>query len=212
MTQPPDDLRASVLNAVAQESSPTRAQTQQRLGRLLIGTVLAMMAAAFVVGANPGERDLGRVLLVAGGLAVMVAAGLIAILWRNLPNSGGRVALALAIAAPLLLVLVGADPSRPSMTTTLGAHAACALMTVAVAVGPAAALLFARRWSDPINPTRTAALAVAAASGFSALLVHLHCPDAGLHHLALGHAAPIWILIGCGVLFGRRIVWPRTTP
>ena len=182
--------------------------------------------------ARPWTRDAGRVALLQGGVALVVAAtlgtrnwssplanhlalGLVGALLLALATVGSVLALApgrrrprlllwLVPVIPLLLVVAG---NGVHTATTMRSAMPCLLTVLLTAVVPLAVGLALLR-GMALDAPRAAALGLSAAStGLFAL--HWHCADGSGSHLLCFHALP-WLAVGLLAIPLRRAI-PTTS-
>jgi hypothetical protein len=214
MLQP--DLKHRVVAAVASEASPTR---RQRTARTAIPVVSALAVPlvlfALLGGVRVAPRPLWLVATTALGTSAIAAFALFVAFGRGrsmLGRTPGAL-LCVAVFAPIAFLCwkLGASSSVPHMLDAWPARPGlrCFGMTMALAVWPLVALGWARSGSDAVHP-RALGLALGVATGAAAAtLVDLWCPVGHLHHLLVGHVAPIALLGGAGSLVGARILGIR---
>ena len=207
--EPPSDLRARVLDAVARSPMPDRRQVRLREVGLLIAAGAATCALfAFFGGVRVGPRPMPLVIATAVGTAVIAVAAL----WLGVARGKSMIGrprawlLATAVLAPLAYLawkvastvpfpeMDAAWPERPGWR--------CFRLCLYFAAPPFAALLYLRRRSDPVHPRAMGAAIGASVSAAATVLVDLWCPVAHLPHLVLGHLLPMALMAAAGAWLG----------
>ena len=113
-----------------------------------------------------------------------------------------------ALAAWVLLLVVGLATEPALETAMLGKRDHCFWQTVIFGVPSSALLLFAARGLLPLWPRATGALAGAAAAAWPALLMQLGCMYEPGHALGY-HLSAIPLLAALGALVGPRVLARR---
>jgi hypothetical protein len=201
-------LRQRVLAAVQAEPAPSR-DLVAAVDAWRIAGALAVTLALFAVrgGVRIGDRPWSLVVATAlGAVAVMVAAGFVALARGRSMLGPPRARLWAMVAATPLVLLAWKwtwsscfDAHGP---TRLGLR--CLGLSLAMAAAPMAALLGGRVRSHPLHPAATGAAVGAAVGAMSWTLVDLWCPVGYLQHLLIGHVLPLALIIGSGVFAGQR--------
>ncbi len=201
-------LREKVLAAAQAFPVPPRPAEQERTRS--VATIAVAAAAAVTVlwiSGGPGHaagRPFDISLWIVGGTAVIAAAATALALPRArsmLPRSRGALLSAIAIVPVLTGLWIGswhgvyADPF-------VRTGVRCFALTALTAPWPFVALVRLRRRPDPIHPALTGGGLGAAAGAWSAVMVELWCPLATPRHVALGHVAPLVLLVVAGAAIG----------
>jgi hypothetical protein len=171
---------------------------------------LLVLLATYGVVVVGGLIALGRKGIVLNSASPVVVVGL-AILILGLVGGGAYVALAptrhrfrwapVAVGAALIAVLqlVGGSGNAP-VRGFLSGLMGCLTSELVLSIPPMilALVLLCR---SAFQPVRAFAAGLSAA-GVSLFVLHLHCPDGTVEHIALGHIAP-WLLLSWVALFLR---------
>ena len=174
-----------------------------------IVAVGAMAAILRLVGgtAHAAGRPDDVTLWVVGGMALLaVAATALALPPRRsmLPRPAGQL-IAVMVGVPLLagvwISLWHAAYADPFVR----AGFRCFALTAATAPWPFAALAFLRRRADPVHPAMSGGGLGAAAGAWAAAMVELWCPLADSGHVAVGHVAPLVLIVLAGAAAGARL-------
>ena len=168
-----------------------------------------MALALWIVGgpAHAAGRPVEVTLWIVGGTALLAIAATALALPRArsmLPRSRGELIAAIA-GAP---ILIGAwiaiwHPAYADPLVRTGFR--CFVLTALTAPWPFVALVRLRPRPDPVHPELTGAGLGAIAGAWSAVMVELWCPIASPDHVALGHVAPLVLLVAAGALAGRLL-------
>lgn len=210
----PADLKARLLEDVANRPSPTRREGVVN-AIIFVATGVAVAASLFFAFGGVGHGAGRPVWFVGATLAgwIVVASWATWIAWRR--RNG-----ALGPPLPWLVVVVCATPvvlfaymllwnvAYPESLVPVQGRIGfkCLGLSLAMALWPLVALAFARRASDPVHPRATGAALGAASGAWSGVLVDLWCPASNPSHIALGHVLPIVILSLVGIVLGKRII------
>lgn len=214
MTTP--SLKQRVLEAARGHPVPKRPDLASE--RLPIPAAMLLLAAGAMsvvlwIAGGPAHAA-GRPLevsawVVAGTALLAIAATALALppARSMLPRARGQL-LAVMAGVPLLIGLwVGlwhtayADPY-----TARGFR--CFALTALTAPWPFAALLALRRRFDPVQPLLSGGALGAAAGAWSAMMVELWCPLSSAGHVALGHVAPLVLVVLAGAVAGGLLLRP----
>jgi hypothetical protein len=121
-----------------------------------------------------------------------------------LPRASGQL-LAVMIGVPIVIGLwVGfwhSNYQEPFARTGFR----CFALTALTAPWPFVALAALRRRFDPVQPMLSGGALGAAAGAWAAVMVELWCPLSNASHLAIGHVAPLVVLVLAGAIAGRRL-------
>ncbi len=172
----------------------------------------AMTAALWISGgpAHAGGRPRDVTLWIVGGTAVIAVLATMLALPRArsmLPRSRGELIAAMA-SVPVLIGLWIGFWHGAYLDPFVRTGARCFALTALTAPWPFAALVRLRRRPDPIHSALTGGGLGAAAGAWSAVMVELWCPLADPNHVALGHVAPLVLLVAVGAFAGTRLFRP----
>jgi hypothetical protein len=211
--EPPPELRARLLAAVAERPAPSRREQRLRSAALAASAVLLPLAVFVGMGsAEQGPRSWALVAVTAAGTFVLAAAALSLALARGRRLLGLPSAwlVSVAVACPAAFAvwklvwssafgeMMLAWPERPGLR--------CFGLSLAFGLWPLVALALARRGSDPVHP-RSLGAALGAASGlWAGTLVDLWCPVGYPQHVLLGHVLPMLLLSALGAVAGARLL------
>lgn len=191
----PDPVRTALLNAA------------------LVALAVAGMSLPLFIAGGPAHAS-GRpaqigAWIVAGTALLAIAATAVALPpARSMLSRPRGYLLAVMIGVPLLVGLWIAfwHPSYADPFVRTGLR--CFALTALTAPWPFAALVSLRRRPDFVQPMFTGGALGAAAGAWSAAMVELWCPLADAGHVAVGHVAPLVLLVLGGALAGRRLFAP----
>lgn len=212
---PPDSLKARLLQTARNKPVPSRSSARTRLAGL-VALALAMTAATFFVMGGPerlGARPPGLTAAMVGGVLGVAALAT----WLAMPRGNSM----LPPSRRLLTTLVVATPVAVGLWTMLW-HLSyedpfqrfglrCFALTLATAPWPFIAMAYLRHRMDPVSPTLTGAALGATSGAWAAVMVTLWCPIADPGHVARGHALPIVVLALAGAALGARLFRARLT-
>lgn len=184
-------------------------RVQAALGLCLL--VILGVVAAYTDTPNPSALHLCCSGLWFGAVALLVALGLSDArantrLWRWLALGLGALGfyayLEARCTSHVALSEFFGDPTWRS-------HALfCGSFSLAAGAAALSGMLYLWRRTDPFNPQLSGSL-IGLASGIAgALAVGLKCPVTESWHLLLAHGAGVALLIGVGLLLGRRVLCP----
>lgn len=211
--EPPEALRARVLELVGRQPSPSRRELHRRtFAWSALGVVAPLVLFASLGGAEAGPRPWALLLATVAGTSGLSLVALSVALGRAGRTLGPTRAslVAVALVPPLLFLLwklgcsalfegmLAAWPSRPGLR--------CFGVSLLFGVVPLVTFLIARRGSDPVHPRSLGAALGAAGGLWAATLVDLWCPVAYPIHVVLGHVLPALLLAGAGAALGARLL------
>jgi hypothetical protein len=162
---------------------PSSRPTVMLVGTSLGAAVIAVLAAAIVLGRGGTMLGRSRRLLIA--VAALVPTALMA--WKTLWSAA-----------------FGTLDESPR----LGYR--CLVMSLAMGALPLLLLVLGRRGGEPRHPKLLGAALGAAVGACAWFLVDLWCPVAGVWHLLRGHLPPVVLLGILGAALGGRIAAVRT--
>jgi hypothetical protein len=205
----PQGVRSRVLSLVTAQPVPQRSDRRPAAAGLAALVVLAMGSILMLCGgpANAVGRPSAVGSWVVGGMLALAAG----VTWVVLPPSRSMLGrprgplLAVAIGVPLFvgLWLLLWHTSYVDPYQRVGFR--CLALTAATAPWPFALLIHLSRRFEPRHPRLLGAALGAAAGAWAAVMVELWCPLADPAHVALGHVAPVVVLILASALVGRRL-------
>lgn len=167
--------------------------------------VLAIVAARAWPFAQTQHRSEMLSLLIGGCWLVLMTVS--AVWWLKPGSNGPRRVLMGSFAGLSVLTLLatsGFDPGGPFMDGMQCAIAECELAVIPLVLGLAFSLRFAAQ------PSHLALAALSASSG-GALVLHFHCGNGTVAHLAVFHLLPALVLAGLAVGV-RRLFRPGLVP
>lgn len=227
MTGPSPSLRDRVLEAARKDPTPPRGKHRASI-LLATAAALALSIALFFWwgGVRAGGVSGGRTLDRPGMLiaATAVGAGLLAfgVSWialargRSMTGRPTSVLLLVAALAPAALLLwkAGMSAAFEDMSVAWPERAGfrCLRLSFLFGAAPLAAWIWMRRGSDPVHPMAAGATIGIASGAFSWVLVDLWCPVGHVHHVLLGHVAPLVAFGIIGALAGELALRVRRTP
>lgn len=202
-----------VLAAARASPVPPRPQRSWWRDAAIVGATSAALGVALLIAGGPAHaagRPTAVELWVVAGTALLAVTATVLALPRSrsmLPRSRGELIAAMA-GVPLLIgvwiTVWHGSYDDPFVRTGLR----CFALTALTAPWPFAALVLLRRRPDPIHPALTGGGLGAAAGAWSAVMVELWCPLASPDHVALGHVAPLALLVAAGAVAGTRLFRP----
>lgn len=211
--EPPRELRARVLELVAQRPASSRRTVRRHtFAWAAVGVAVPVVLFALLGGMHAGPRP--GALLVAtvvgtGGLSLVSLSVAFGRSGRTLGPARSWL-LAGAFVPPLLLVLwkVGVSAAFSGMLEAWPARPGLRCFGVSLLFGivPLITFLLARRGSDPVHPRSLGAALGAAGGLWAATLVDLWCPVAFPVHVVLGHVLPALLLAAVGAVLGARVL------
>jgi hypothetical protein len=188
---------------------PERSDRRPASAGLAALAVLAMGSILMLYGgpANAVGRPAAVSSWVVGGMLALAAG----VTWVVLPPSRSMLGrargplLAVAIGVPIFvgLWLLLWHTSYVDPYQRVGFR--CLALTAATAPWPFALLTHLSRRFEPRHPRLLGAALGSAAGAWAAVMVELWCPLADPAHVALGHVAPVVVLILASALVGGRI-------
>jgi Negative regulator of sigma F len=206
---PSSVLKHRVLGSARAEPAPLRRERlRQSLTLVGLSWVIALGVFTFAGGPRPMGRPLTLVVGTAGGTAAIVALCVWVLLLRGRSSLGRSKLLMLPVAigaVPAILFWkvfwsMQFEGALNEWTTRPGFR--CLALTLAIAACPLMAFVFIRSSSDPKHPALTGFAAGVGVGSAATLLTDLWCPVAFIPHLLLGHALPVMLLGGIGMLLG----------
>ncbi len=233
---PPETLRLRLLEAARRQPVPRRSDAPPRWPLAIALAASAALAAyattlagetlwvgggladvaravaagmAFVLGlgtSTPGRPAIGGAWIVGGGIAIAVAATLLALPSRRSMLSPPRgQLLAVVLGVPVLvgawLLLWGTTYADPYMRVGWR----CIAHTLATAPWPFLALYRASRRLEPRLPGLTGAALGSAAGAWGAVMAEIWCPLTDGAHVLFGHVLPLVLMVGLGAAVGYRM-------
>lgn len=202
-------LKDRVLEASrAEPAPPRRERLRQSMALVGLSWVIALGVFALAGGPRPTGRPLALVVGTAGGTASIVAVCVWVLLLRGRSSLGRSKMLMLPVAlgaVPAILFWkvfwsMQFEGALNEWTTRPGLK--CLALTLAIAACPLLAFVLIRSSSDPKHPALTGFAAGVGVGAAATLLTDLWCPVAFIPHLLLGHALPVALLGGIGMLLG----------
>jgi hypothetical protein len=206
-------MKRTVLAAARLRPSPPR---RRRPPAALSVVVAAFaMAAVYALWGDRGHGG-GRPLAVGAWIVVGLAALALTVTWLVLPPRRSMLPpptarlLAVAVGVPVVVGawLVGWHATYADPFTRLGLR--CFVLTLALAPWPFVAIAAAARRAFAHRPWIVGAALGSAAGGWAAVVVEIWCPLADPQHVAIGHVAPLVVLVAAGALLAPRILGPGT--
>lgn len=202
-------LKERILKAAARVPSPTRTQGR-RLGAWLVALSLAIRIAIFAIMGGVAHSD-ARPLVFTVRLADGWALTSILLTWLVLRASAPRVSsggllAAAAILSPIALCAWASFFHEDYADPALREDWPCFVATMLGGAAPLASFLTLRRGIEPEYPGTLGAAAGAACGAWAGLFELLACPSTDAVHTALGHAAPIVVLVVIGFGRGTRVL------
>jgi hypothetical protein len=209
----PQGVRSRVLSLVAAQPVPQRSDRRPVSAGLVALAVLAMGSILMLSGgpANAAGRPAAVSSWVVGGMLALAAG----VTWVVLPPGRSMLGrprgplLAVAIGVPLFvgLWLLLWHTSYLDPYQRVGFR--CLALTAATAPWPFALLTHLSHRFEPRHPRLLGAALGSAAGAWAAVMVELWCPLADPAHVALGHVAPVVLLILASALAGGRLFGVR---
>jgi Negative regulator of sigma F len=205
-------LKERVLAAAAATPSQTRTQGR-RLTMSLVGLSSAVGLILFELAGGIGHaaaRPLHVTVRLADGWALAACWLTWMVTRQSAPRvRSRRVLLAASIASPLVMCAWAR-----CFHCTYGEFAAralgpCVAFTLLAAAAPLGASVGMWRGIEPDHPGSLGAAAGAMCGAWAGVLAFLWCPSMSAAHVALGHAAPVGLCTGLGLLFGRHALGVR---
>jgi hypothetical protein len=205
-------LKERILAAAAAAPSPTRSQ-----GRLLaaglVGLSVAIALTLFELAGGIGHAR-ARPLLITVRLAdgwALAASWLTWMLTRqSAPHVQSRRLLSAASVACPLVLCAWAHYFHGLYEQPLACDDwPCFALTLLIAASPLACSLGTRRGVEPDHPGSLGAATGAMCGAWAGVLALLWCPSTGASHIAIGHALPIALSTGVGMVLGRRTLRVR---
>lgn len=204
-------IKAEILRAAQGSPSPTRPEYLRSVKRALMLAALGSLATFAVFGGlRTSARPLPMLLAVSALLALLAALAT----WMALRPARSSLERPLWIT----LLVVALTPLLAFAVTTLGAAIfehdqavperpglRCFALTLLFAAPPLIAAVAARRHHASLHPSASAAIIGVAVGSWSALLVELWCPVGHWLHVALGHAAPVYLLSAIAYVAAKRM-------
>ena len=213
--EPPDAVRARVLQIVSRQPSPSRRDLRKRsLGWCVLGIALPLALFITFGGAEQATRPWPLIVATCAGTGALTLLALAVSLGRTGRTLGPSRAwlVGVALLFPILLLvwkvactavfegMMLAWPSRPGLR--------CFGTSLLYGLCPLVTFLLARRRSDPVHPAALGAAFGGAGGLWAATLVDLWCPVGYPVHVVIGHVAPALLLAGLGGFVGARILPP----
>jgi hypothetical protein len=204
------DAKTRLLEAVAREPSPARAEVQRRDAvRLTVGVGAALLLLIAFGGIHVASRPQGLVVgsvLAWSGVAVVVSA-LVMHRGRSMLGVPRRwLACAAVGVIPLLAAAWFVLPWPTDQRHALADDAVCFAISLVLAAGPLFALLGLRPEGDPVKPAVTGAAMGAAAGAWGAVFIDLHCEVVSSGHVLLGHLLPCLAMVLVGAAWGGSVL------
>jgi hypothetical protein len=206
---PTSSMKQRILAAARQRPSPPRGRRVP--GWLAIAGAALAMAAVYAAWGGP-RHAAGRPAAVATWIVVGLVALAIAVTALVLPPRRSMLApptarlLAVAAGVPVVVGawLMGWHAAYADPFAQFGVR--CFALTVALAPWPFVALAAATSRVFPDRPWSVGAALGSAAGAWAAVVVELWCPLADPRHVAIGHVAPLVVLVAAGTLLGPRLL------
>jgi hypothetical protein len=205
-------LKERILAATAAAPSPTRADGRRRTLWLVgLSTVIAMVVFELAGGIGHARaRPLLFTVRLADGWALAASWLTWMVTRQSAPRVHSHRLLSAASAVCPLALCAWAhyfhglyEPPPPCSDWP------CFALTLLTTATPLACFLAIRRGVEPDHPARLGAAAGAMCGAWAGVLALLWCPSTGTSHIAIGHALPIALSTGVGMLLGRRTLRVR---
>lgn len=211
---PPPELRDRVLAAVRAEPMPSRVSGSRRAAVVLAAGLLPSVAlSVYVGGPSTADRPVGFTVAVTLAWLGIAAVATLAAFSRGTSMLGRPASYRLAVATFTPVALLAASlvaalfwPETLADHSTMRDHVVCIVVTFVCSLGPLAAFAVLRRRSEPLMPRLTGAALGAAAGGWAAVTIELHCGHAAPDHVIAGHLLPVALVTLVGVLVGDGVL------
>jgi hypothetical protein len=208
-----DAARDRILSLAASRPSPTRAQSRQRARGLLVLAVVAAAAIFQAAGgvAHSAGRPLGFTLgIAAGATALAVFASTFALgRGRTMTGRPRPVLVTLSLAVPVLTMLWLVAWSGQYVEPFARIGYRCLGLTLAIGLLLLGTAVVVRRRTVAATPSATGAAIGGAAGAWAGVAVDLWCPLTNAAHAAIGHVAPMLLLVTSGALLGHGVLRVR---
>jgi hypothetical protein len=208
----PPELKSRILAAAKAEPSPKRGSAAAHVGLVALAAVALSLLLFFSIGGvRLGTRPLVFVAGTSLGWLVLGVTSAWLAFARGRSMLGRRNAwLAWSVVATPALLFVWMLAWNALYPETMAVWPGriglrCLSFTLTIAAWPLVALALVRRERDPIHPGLTGAARGVALGAIGGVLIDLWCPIANPSHVALGHVAPMIVLMALGAVVGRRV-------
>jgi hypothetical protein len=213
MSRTDSELRARILNSVAEQPTQTRSQARARAGLLYLLSAVAMGAMFFAAGgfahANGRPASISLWILAGEALVSVLVTWVVLGAGRSMTGRPSGVLAVATVAVPAIVF--------SWLTWWHGSYVEpfrregwmCMALTLGMAAVLLTAILLARQRSVPTHPLWVGAGVGAVSGAWADLVVDAWCPLTNAPHVLRGHVAPILALVLAGSLLGHRLLSVR---